>query len=136
MTLCRRAGELDDAARIFLPLHASGIVESVNKAQGQIGQFVNVTKVGPLSWIEARDKGWGHAVVSVAQQGGAAIGGAVAGLFGGMRNAAERAFLEQAKRIEADRAAREKPENPGRDLELSRPTVIRRATASDGKWRR
>jgi hypothetical protein len=30
---------------------------------------------------------------------------ALAGLFGGMRNAAERAFLEQAKRIEADRAA-------------------------------
>jgi hypothetical protein len=42
---------------------------------------------------------------NVAQQGGTAIGGAVAGLFGGMRIAAERAFLEQAKRIEADRAA-------------------------------
>lgn len=117
----QRAGDLDDTARIFLPLQASGIVESVNKAQVQIGQFVNVTRLGPLAWIEARDKGWGHAVVSVAHHGGAAVGEAVAGLFGGIRNAAERAYLEQAKRIEADRAAREKPENPGRDLELSNP---------------
>jgi hypothetical protein len=38
-----------------------------------------------------------------------------------MRNAAERAFLEQAKRIEADRAAKEKPENPGRHLERLSP---------------
>lgn len=36
-------------------------------------------------------------------------------------NVAERSFIEQAKRIEADRAAREKPEDPGRDLELSSP---------------
>lgn len=117
----QRAGDLDDTARIFLPLQASGIVESVNQAQGQIGQFVNVTKVGPQSWVEARDKGWGNAVGSVAQHGGAAVGGAVAGLLGGIRNAAERALLEQAKRIQADRAARERPENPGRDLELPGP---------------
>ena len=121
----QRAGDLDDTARIFLPLQASGIVESVNKAQGQIGQFVNVTRLGPLAWIEARNKGWGHAVVSVAQHGGAAVGGAVAGLLGGIRDAAERAYLEQAKRIEADRAAREKPESPGHDLELSNPDRIR-----------
>lgn len=117
----QRAGDLDDIVRIFLPLRASGIVESVNRAQGQIGQFVNIAKVGPLSWVDARNKGWGNTVISAAQHGGAAVGGAVAGLLGGIRNAAERAVLEQAKRIQADRAARERPENPGRDLELPDP---------------
>jgi len=115
----QHAGDLDDIARILLPLQASGIVESVNRAQGQIGQFVNIAKVGPLSWVDARDKGWGNAVISVAHQGTAAVGGAVAGLFGGIRNAAERAVLEQAKRIQADREAREKPGDPGSDLERS-----------------
>lgn len=122
----QRAGEMGDVARNFLPLQASGVVESVNKAQGQIGQFVNVTKVGALSWVEARDQGWGNTVVSVARQGGAAIGGGVAGLFGGIRDAAERAYLEQAKRIESDRAAREKPESSGGTWNSRIPTGTRR----------
>jgi hypothetical protein len=113
------AGDIDDVARIFQPVQVSAVVESVNKAQGQIGQFVIVAKVGQLSWVGARNEGWGNTVVSVAQQGGTAVGGAVAGLFGGIRNAAERAVFEQANRIEADRATRGKPEKPGNDLERS-----------------
>jgi hypothetical protein len=66
-------------------------------------------------------RGGGNAVVSVAQQGGAAVGGAVAGLFGDIRNAAEHAVLEQAKRIQTVQATRKGPEKPGQDLELSSP---------------
>lgn len=106
------AGDIDDVARIFQPVQVSAVVESVNKAQGQIGR------------VGARNEGWGNTVVSVAQQGGAAVGGAVAGLFGGIRNAAERAVFEQANRIEADRATRGKPEKPGNDLERSSPDQL------------
>lgn len=48
----------------------------------------------------------------------------VAGLLRGIRNAAERTYLEPAKRIEADRTARENPKTRGATWNSQTLTVI------------
>jgi hypothetical protein len=107
------AGQVGDVTRALQPIPSRDLVRSVNTAQGQIAQFVDMTRLGDFSWVNAAEKAWGRSVAAVAQKGGAAVGGAVKGVFGGARNAAERAILKQAERIEADRRKGAKDAEPG-----------------------
>jgi hypothetical protein len=111
------AGSVGDLARVLQPIPARSLVQAVNSAHGQVDQFVSITELDALSWGDATDKGWGRSVADVAQKGGAAVGSSVKGLFGGARNAAERAVLKQAKRIETERSARAAEKASAKDLE-------------------
>ncbi|MFD1212091.1 hypothetical protein ACFQ36_08560 [Arthrobacter sp. GCM10027362] len=115
------AGKVKDLERVVQPIPARDLVRAVNRAHGQLGRFVNMAKLGTLSWTDSSQKDWGKAVADVAQQGGAAVGGAVNGVFGGIRNLAEQAVLIQAKRIEAERAARDQGGEPGKDIDVVDP---------------
>jgi hypothetical protein len=112
------AGNVKELEWVVQPVPARELVRAVNQAHNQIGTFVNMAKLGTLSWTDSSEKDWGKSVADVAQQGGAAVGGAVRGIFGGIRSLAEQAVLLQAKRIEAERAARDQGGEPGKDIDL------------------
>ncbi|MCG2621275.1 hypothetical protein LVY72_05030 [Arthrobacter sp. I2-34] len=116
-----QAGRVSDLDRVFQPISAADLVQAVNQAHEQIGRFVSIAQIGPLAWLDASQKDWSKSVADVAQKGSDAVGGAVKGLFAGVRGVAERAILEQAKRIQAEQAARKAHREPGKDVDLRGP---------------
>jgi hypothetical protein len=116
-----QAGRVGDLDRALQPISAADLVRAVNQAHDQIGKFVSVAQIGPLVWANAAAKDWSQSVADLAQKGGGAVGGVVKGIFTGVRGIAERAILEQAKRIEAEQAARKAQRGPGKDIDPKGP---------------
>jgi hypothetical protein len=46
----KEAGNVDDIGRLFQPVQASELVQSVNAAHGQIDQFVAMAELESLTW--------------------------------------------------------------------------------------
>lgn len=116
-----QAGRVGDLDRVLQPISAADLVQAVNQAHEQIGKFVSMAQTGPLAWTNAAAKDWSQSVADIAQKSGDAVGGVVKGIFTGVRGIAERAILEQAKRIEAEQEARKAQRGPGTDLDLKGP---------------